>query len=146
MQTEKGHDREDGGSTKPGRALLRELFWSRIPISGSPNFRALTRKTVTRKTGILRKSMVALGMAGGLICALWGAEPTSLTTLHAVHALTMDEARRELPVAFEATVIYYNKSDVDLFVQDGDEAMYVETKQDEDLTPGDRVQVDVDPV
>ena len=67
--------------------------------------------------------------------------PAPLTTLHAVHSLTKAEARGGLPVAFEATVTYYNKTDVDLFVQEGDEAIYVETKPNEHWTPGDRVLV-----
>jgi diguanylate cyclase (GGDEF)-like protein len=64
-----------------------------------------------------------------------------LTTLHAIHSLTKAEARQGLPVAFEGTVTYYNSSDVDLFVQDGGEAIYVETKRNEDISPGDRVLV-----
>ncbi len=55
--------------------------------------------------------------------------------------LNKTEAQRGLPVAFEATVTYYNKTDVDLFVQEGGDAIYVETKRNQDLTPGDRVQV-----
>ncbi len=42
---------------------------------------------------------------------------------------------------FEATVTYYNRNDIDLFVQDGNEAMYVETTPLQNLTPGDRVLV-----
>jgi diguanylate cyclase (GGDEF)-like protein len=64
-----------------------------------------------------------------------------VTSLHAIHNLTKAQAESGLPVAFEATVTYYNKSAVDLFVQDGDEAIYVETKGNDDLAPGDRVLV-----
>jgi diguanylate cyclase (GGDEF)-like protein len=64
-----------------------------------------------------------------------------LTSIHAIHILPKSEAQTGLPVAFEATVTYYNRSDVDLFVQDGGEAIYVETKPGEDLVPGDRVRV-----
>ncbi len=46
-----------------------------------------------------------------------------------------------MPVAFEATVTYYDKTNVDLFVQDGNDAIYVETKTNEDLVTGDRVLV-----
>ena len=46
-----------------------------------------------------------------------------------------------LPVAFEATVTYYNWTDVDLFVQEGTEAIYVQTKPNQDLAPGDHVLV-----
>ena len=67
--------------------------------------------------------------------------PGTLATLHAIHQLTKEQAGRGLPVAFEATVTYYSKSDVDLFVQDAGEAIYVEAKQNEDFAPGDRVLV-----
>jgi len=69
------------------------------------------------------------------------AEPGTLTTLHAIHSLSKAEAAKGLPVAFEATVTYYVKTDVDLFVQEGSEAVYVETNSDLNLVPGDRVMV-----
>ena len=77
---------------------------------------------------------VAITVAG--IPVLWSAEPGAITSLHAIHSLTKDDARTGLPVLFEATVTYYNRSDVDLFVQDGDEAIYVETKPYENLLSG----------
>ena len=46
-----------------------------------------------------------------------------------------------LPVAFEATVTDDNRADVDLFVQEGGEAIYVEAKENLDLASGDRVLV-----
>lgn len=46
-----------------------------------------------------------------------------------------------LEVAFEATVSYYNGTDLDLFVQDGSEAIYVVGQPNQDLAPGDRVLV-----
>jgi diguanylate cyclase (GGDEF)-like protein len=80
------------------------------------------------------------------IAASWGtialaAEPGTITTLHDIHTLSKAEAGKGLSVAFEATVTYYNKSDVDLFVQEGGEAIYVETKPNEGLMVGDRVLV-----
>jgi diguanylate cyclase (GGDEF)-like protein len=68
------------------------------------------------------------------------AEPT-LTTLRAVRTLTLAQARLGIPIAFQATVTYYNPDDVDLFVQDNGEALYVDTKQNQKLQPGDRVLV-----
>jgi diguanylate cyclase (GGDEF)-like protein len=67
--------------------------------------------------------------------------PTPLDSLAAVHALSNAEAGKGLAVAFPATVTYYKKGDVDLFVQDGDFAIYVETTKDQHLTAGDRVIV-----
>jgi len=52
----------------------------------------------------------------GLSCV--GSRAGTLTTLHAVHSLSKAEAAKGLPVAFEATVTYYNRTDTDLFVQD----------------------------
>lgn len=64
-----------------------------------------------------------------------------LTSLGVIHDLSNAEANQGLPVAFEATVTYYKKGDVDLFVQDGDIAIYVETTRDAELAPGDRVLI-----
>ena len=90
-----------------------------------------------RRTGTLVAILSATG--AWLTCVAQSLVP--LTTLHAIHSLTKAEARQGLPVAFEGTVTYYNSSDVDLFVQDGGEAIYVETKRNEDISPGDRVLV-----
>jgi len=64
-----------------------------------------------------------------------------LTTLRAIHALTNDEASHQLPVAFEATVTYYRSYETNLFVQDGEFAIYVQAPADLHLAPGDRVLV-----
>lgn len=65
----------------------------------------------------------------------------TLTTLHAIRSLTSAEASKGLPVAFEATVTYCDNNGSDLFVQEGDEAIYVEIKSKAGLVPGDRVLV-----
>ncbi len=64
-----------------------------------------------------------------------------LTTLHSIHSLTNAEAGKALPVAFEATITYYNPKDIDMFVQDGDEAIYVQATKGAGLARGDRVLV-----
>jgi len=102
-----------------------------IRLSGKGSIgRALTRSLVL--------AVVILSASSLLTRA---AEPIALTSIHAIHTLTKAQAGGGLPVAFEATVTYYNRNDIDLFVQDGDEAIYVETKGYEDLTLGDRVLV-----
>jgi diguanylate cyclase (GGDEF)-like protein len=73
--------------------------------------------------------------------AAWAAPPAPLTTLQAVHALTNAEASKNLPVAFEATVTYFRGYETNLFVQDGDTAIYVQSPTDVKLVPGDRVLV-----
>ncbi|HUD56073.1 MAG TPA: GGDEF domain-containing protein [Terracidiphilus sp.] len=93
------------------------------------------------RTFLIRALILALAMTAGRLFMAWGAEPLPLNTLHAIHSLTKADARAGLPVAFEATVTYYNRSDVDLFVQEGNEAIYVETKPNEDLALGDRVLI-----
>lgn len=55
--------------------------------------------------------------------------------------LTNAEASQRLPVAFEATVTYYRAYDRDLFVQDGNDAIYVHATTNLNLVPGDRVLV-----
>ncbi|HXR40363.1 MAG TPA: GGDEF domain-containing protein [Terracidiphilus sp.] len=91
--------------------------------------------------------MKALAIILGCASAAWAAEPGALTTVHAIRALSRAEAAKGLSVAFEGTVTYYARpdtsgaSDIDLFVQDGNEAIYVETKPNQDLALGDRVLV-----
>lgn len=70
-----------------------------------------------------------------------GAETAPLTTLSAIHSLTNDQASRALPVSFGGVVTYYAAGNVDLFVQDGNAAIYVETTPDQAFEPGDRVLV-----
>jgi diguanylate cyclase (GGDEF)-like protein len=69
------------------------------------------------------------------------AGPAPLASLHAIHSLSNAQADMAIPVAFETTITYYRNSDFDLFVQDGEEAVYVYYKQNAGLTPGDRVLV-----
>lgn len=88
----------------------------------------------------MRTWILTLATAAAFCPIARAAEPT-LTTLHAVHTLTLAQARLGIPVAFQATVTYYNPSDVDLFVQDNDEAVYVESRQNQNFQPGDRVLV-----
>ncbi len=64
-----------------------------------------------------------------------------LTTLRAAAALTNAQASRHMPASFEATVIYFRSYQKDLFVQDGDAAIFVHAATDLKLAPGDRVLV-----
>src|SRR5580658_7321749 len=69
-------------------------------------------------------------------------KPKPLTSLSAVHSISNATAAQSIPVAFEATVTYYEKGNVDLFVQDRKAAIYVETIPDLQVTTGDRVLVE----
>jgi diguanylate cyclase (GGDEF)-like protein len=94
-------------------------------------------------------AMARLALLGflGMALLFGGWTPASalasgeLTSLRAIHSLTNEQADQAVPVAFEATVTYYRKGNVDLFVQDRDVAIYVETTAHENLTTGDRVLV-----
>jgi diguanylate cyclase (GGDEF)-like protein len=77
----------------------------------------------------------------GCAAALWAAAPVPLTSLHEVDALTNAEASRELPVVFEAAVGYSRGSEYLLFVQDGDDAIFVLPPSNIRLIPGDQVEV-----
>ena len=101
-----------------------------------------------RAAGSIGTTLIRIVLFAFAIVATWTSASCAgeagagvITSLHAIHTLTKAQARAGLPVAFEATVTYYNRSDVDLFVQDGEEAIYVETKAYEDLDPGDRVLI-----
>jgi hypothetical protein len=77
-----------------------------------------------------------------ILWAVFGRAQTSpLSSLAAIHALTNEQASLALPVAFQATVTYYRKGDMDLFVQDGQTAIYVEVSATTRVSAGDRVLV-----
>ena len=65
-----------------------------------------------------------------------------LTSIGAVHAISNAEAARSIPVAFEGTVTYFEKGNVDLFVQEGGVAIYVQTPSGFEARIGDRVLVE----
>ncbi len=86
--------------------------------------------------------LAAVLIVFGSASAAHAAEPGVLTTLRAVHGLSHAEAAAEPEVVFEATLTYYNPKDIDLFVQDGNEAVYVQFRKGANLAPGDRVLVE----
>jgi diguanylate cyclase (GGDEF)-like protein len=93
------------------------------------------------RIGTVKKLIPAVAMILSWALAAWPAPPAPLTTLREIHALTNDQANHKLPVAFEATVTYYRGYETNLFVQDGDAAIYVQAPTDSNLLPGDRVLV-----
>jgi diguanylate cyclase (GGDEF)-like protein len=93
------------------------------------------------KKGNLVSAAILAAILHGCVAVAASAHSTPLTSLRSIHALTNREASLGLPVAFEASVTYYKKGDVDLFVQDGDDAIYVETMPSASLMVGDRVLV-----
>jgi diguanylate cyclase (GGDEF)-like protein len=88
-----------------------------------------------------RLSSATAFLALGLTAASWGAPPPPLTSLHAIHVLTNEQAKQALPVAFEATVTYFRTYEKTMFVEDGDVAIYVQATPTVKLVPGDRVLI-----
>jgi diguanylate cyclase (GGDEF)-like protein len=62
-------------------------------------------------------------------------------TLHTAATLTNAQASQHLTVSFPATVTYFRSYDRDLFVQDGNDAIYVHATTNLSLVPGDRILV-----
>jgi diguanylate cyclase (GGDEF)-like protein len=93
------------------------------------------------KKGLSTRAVFLIALL--LVCAAIGraADTKPITSLHAIHVLTNEQAGQGLPVAFEGTVTYYKEGDIDLFVQDGEVAIYVETIASLKLDLGDRVLV-----
>jgi diguanylate cyclase (GGDEF)-like protein len=77
----------------------------------------------------------------GWAAAAWATTPGTLTTLGQIASLSNAEANQALPAAFEATVTYYPGNDNLLFMQEGDQAIFVLATTPVKLLPGDRVLV-----
>ncbi len=88
----------------------------------------------------MKRFLSAVLICVGFAPVSWAA-PAPFTTLHAVKQLTDAEAAQGLPVAFEATVTYFRGYAKELFVQDGQDAIYVQATTSAALAPGDRVLV-----
>lgn len=84
---------------------------------------------------------VAAFICFALSAAALFAAPATIVSLAGIHKLTNEQAAQSIPVAFEATVTYYSKGSIDLFLQDGGIAIYVQAPNTLDLVPGDRVLV-----
>jgi diguanylate cyclase (GGDEF)-like protein len=68
-------------------------------------------------------------------------QPGQITTLLAANALTNAQASHHMPVDFEATVTYYRAYEHNMFVQDGNAAIYVHPEGLYQLSPGECVRV-----
>jgi diguanylate cyclase (GGDEF)-like protein len=90
---------------------------------------------------LFQKMVIAVVITAALLSPACATEPATLTSLHEVCALTNAEASHAIPVAFEATVTYFRGYEKTLFVQDGDDAIYIEATPNARLLPGDRVLV-----
>ena len=92
-------------------------------------------------------AQAAVGLALSMTVPLMPGAPVQvaterpLTSLRAIRALSNSQASHQLPVSFEATVTYYRGYERTLFVQDGDQAIYVQPKMEVQLSAGDRVLI-----
>jgi diguanylate cyclase (GGDEF)-like protein len=100
------------------------------------------RSTMVVQAGYRMTSFIPIfAMLLGWAPTAFAAAPAPLTTLRAIHELTKTEANQALPVAFEATVTYFNSNFRYLFVQDDGQAIFVFAPVDTTLAPGDRILV-----
>ena len=89
-------------------------------------------------TGLMRIAALPVLL---LACAVAAAQTGGLSTVHAIRALTHEQASQSLPVSFEATVTYFHPVFRYLFVQDGDEAIFVFAPPGTQLSAGDRILI-----
>jgi diguanylate cyclase (GGDEF)-like protein len=104
------------------------------------------QNTIRRQIAPTARCLTALRRIAALVClALCSAAafsaPATITSLTAIHKLTNQQAGQATPAEFEATVTYYAKGSIDLFVEDNGMAIYVQVPTNLDLVPGDRVLV-----
>jgi diguanylate cyclase (GGDEF)-like protein len=85
------------------------------------------------------KWTLAFAVLLGWLPAVWAAAPTPLTSLHAIQSSAEVQSGKEMPAAFLATVLYFRSYERTLFVQDGDDAMFIMATTDAKLLPGDRI-------
>jgi diguanylate cyclase (GGDEF)-like protein len=89
----------------------------------------------------MKRLIVAVAIVFGWASAAWAAEPSPLTDLRAITALSNAEASHHPPVAFEATVSYFPGYESLLFVQNDDAGIFVLAPKNVHLAAGDRVMV-----
>jgi diguanylate cyclase (GGDEF)-like protein len=85
--------------------------------------------------------IAAVSMALGWASTEAVAPPATITTLHAVHALSNAQASLRPPVAFYATVTYTQPVLGTSFVEDGNEGIQLAEDTNLKLSPGDRVLI-----
>jgi diguanylate cyclase (GGDEF)-like protein len=89
----------------------------------------------------MKRGALVFALMLGWALSAQSAERPVLTSIGEIKALTNAEANRGLPVAFEATVTYYHPVFRYLFVQDGDDAIFVEAPAMTRLDAGDRILI-----
>ncbi|MGA2049597.1 MAG: GGDEF domain-containing protein [Terracidiphilus sp.] len=96
-----------------------------------------------RSENLLKKRLIpAFAMILGWTIGASAVTPAPLTTLRAIHALDNPQAAHNLPVDFEATVVYFRGYENLLFVQDDNCAIFVRPPVNLNLQPGDRIRIE----
>ena len=85
-------------------------------------------------------AILAVLLAGASVAR--ATSPPILTSLHVVRALSNADAAQERPVAIQATVTYYRSYEHILFVQDGIDAIFVNSSDILQIAPGDKVLIE----
>jgi diguanylate cyclase (GGDEF)-like protein len=67
--------------------------------------------------------------------------PPDITSIHAIRSLSRAQVEEQRHAVIEATVTYSRPPVHNLFVQDGDQAIFIESATAQKLTPGDRVRI-----
>lgn len=154
----------------PKRAIRADFFQSKMKVHNLKVFNALLGKFNPHlkkgnwheahregcgmvKVGVTRlHDAVAIGVSLtgkaiavlAIVCACsssGAAQPTPITSLRDIRALTNARASQALPVDFKATVTYVRPYGQSLFVQDGDAAIYVAWSSENLLKTGDLVEI-----
>jgi hypothetical protein len=89
----------------------------------------------------MKRSILAFAIVLEWAAAAFAASPSALTTLHAIHVLNNADAKQNQPVVFEATVVYSRGYENVLFVQDGEDAIFIRPPAGTQLATGDRILV-----
>jgi len=89
----------------------------------------------------MKRRITAIAIVFACASIAWADEPVPLTSLRAIHNLSNAEASHVLPVEFEATVTYFSSYGGNMFVQDGDVAIFVRNPKGASAIPGDRVLI-----
>jgi len=91
----------------------------------------------------MKRVIAAFAVLLGCSSSLHGAspQPAPLTSLRAIKQVTNAEAIHALPVSFTATVTYFRSYERTMFVQDGDQAIYVQATTKQNFIPGDVIRI-----
>jgi diguanylate cyclase (GGDEF)-like protein len=101
----------------------------------------------TRLRGAARAGVFLIGNLIAVLTAFFAAaapvcaQPAPLSTLRAIRALSNQQASQGLPVQFQATITYVRTYARELFVEDGDQGLFVDWATQNLLQPGDRVLI-----